>query len=72
MISKELIRYCRNSSRRYKDRLAQQKAAKEDDDVAVRERKQMAQDLALKEAEIKKRRMELLVLEEEVIVLRKK
>lgn len=73
VISKEMTKYCRNSSRRYKERLAQLrvKAAKEDD-AAARDRKRKVQELALKEAEIKKRRMELLTLEEEVLVLRKK
>ena len=71
-ISRELTRSCRNSSRRYKERLAQQKTTKEDEDAVVRERKRMAQELALKETEIKKRRMELLALEEEAFVIRQK
>ena len=70
-ISKELVKYRRMSSRRYKERLAQQKAAKEDENAAARERKRKAQELALKEAEVKKRRLELMALEEEVLVLRK-
>ena len=70
-VSKELVKYCRMSSRRYKERLAQQKAAKEDDNAAIRERKRKAQELALKEAEVKKRRLVLMALEEEVLVLRK-
>ena len=71
-ITREKISYCRNTSRRYKERLAMQKAAKENDDAAARQRKRKAQDLALKETEIKRRRMELMALEKEVLVLRKK
>ena len=71
-ITREMISYCRNASRRYKERLAMQTAAKEDDDAAARQCKRKAQDLALKETEIKWRRMELMALEKEVLVLRKK
>ena len=69
-ITREKISYCRNTSRRYKERLAMQKAAKENDDPAARQRKHKAQDLALKEAELKRRRIELMALEKEVLVLR--
>ena len=48
-----------------------QKAAKENDDAAARQRKRKAQDLALKETEIKRRRMELMASEKELLVLRK-
>jgi hypothetical protein len=71
-ISKDLIKDYRNSSRVYKESLAKQKSDKENHDAILRERKRVAQELASKEAEIKRRRLELMDLQDEILVLRKK
>jgi len=71
-IPKELIRSCRNSSRRYKEKLEQGKAMKDNEDEKAKQLKRIAQEVALKEQEIKKRRLELLAMEDDLMKLNKR